>query len=283
VSIRRSRVLPVGVVLGAGLLLAGCLPSGPPAPSVGTVFTGYSFDTCKAPTTTQMATWSTQSPYHAVGIYVGGSSAACPPGSGSNPNLTPGWVSTVESQGWRLLPLYVGDQAPCTSFNHRIPGPYPDPGTDGLNEANDAVAKASALGIGGGSPIYFDMEAYGRDQACIDAVRTFLSYWSSRVRQWGYVPGLYASGASGITDTVTTVANHLADGPDEIWIADWLAGSGQPCGPPPASPTPDKWVPDSMWSNHQRHRQFCGGETESWGGVALNIDDNVSDGMVASH
>jgi hypothetical protein len=125
------------------------------------------------------------------------------------------------------------------------------------------------------------MEGYGRDQGCIDAVTTFLNYWTFRVRQWGYVPGLYSSASSGIADQVTMVANRVPyySSPDELWIARWVAGSGS-CPSSPAD-TSDPAVPSTMWSNHQRHRQFCGGHGESWGGVAINIDATISDGMVA--
>jgi hypothetical protein len=276
----RARAGRLAAFILASVLLAGCLPTGPPAPSVGVIWTGYSFDTCAAPTTATMGAWAGQSPYGAIGIYVGGNSAACRPGSGSNPNLTSGWVGTVENQGWRLLPLYVGSQAPCSSFNHRIdPNNAP---SQGVSEAEDAVAKASALGIGGGSPIYFDMEGYGRDPGCINAVTVFLNYWSARVHQLGYVSGLYSSASSGIADQVTLVANRVPgynNPPDELWIARWFAGSGS-C-PKAATDTKDPAVPDSMWNNHQRHRQYCGGHAESYGGVAINIDSSLSDGMVA--
>jgi hypothetical protein len=277
----RARAGRLAAFILASALLAGCIPAGPPAPSVGLLYNGWTFDTCAAPTTGDMATWVGQSPYRAVGIYVGGNSAACKPGSGSNPNLTSGWVSAVENQGWRLLPLYVGSQAPCTGFTHRI-----DPNNaanQGVLEAEDAAAKASALGIGPGSPIYFDLEGYGRDPACINTVLGFLNYWNARIHQLGYVAGLYSSASSGITDQVTIVANGTPgyNPPDELWIARWVAASGS-C---PAAPgdTSDPAVPAAMWSNHQRHRQFCGGHGESWGGVGINVDSTISDGMVAGH
>ena len=39
---------------------------------------------------------------------------------------------------------------------------------------------------------------------------------------------------------------------------------------------------DGLWTNHQRIRQYAGGHNETWGGVTLNIDSNVSDGVVAA-
>jgi hypothetical protein len=39
---------------------------------------------------------------------------------------------------------------------------------------------------------------------------------------------------------------------------------------------------NGLWVNHQRIRQYAGGHGETWGGVTLNIDCNVIDGIVAS-
>jgi hypothetical protein len=33
--------------------------------------------------------------------------------------------------------------------------------------------------------------------------------------------------------------------------------------------------------NHQRLRQYSGGQDETWGGVSLSIDGNVLDGIVS--
>ena len=45
----------------------------------------------------------------AVGIYISGDSRACR----DQPNLTPRWVSTQLTNGWRLLPITLGPQASC--------------------------------------------------------------------------------------------------------------------------------------------------------------------------
>ena len=90
------------------MLLAACVPP-KPAPSPPT--TPQGFDTCAAPSTATMQTWWTSSPYTSVGIYIGGANRGC-----AEPNLTPPWVSTVIAQGWRLLPIWVGPQAPCTTL-----------------------------------------------------------------------------------------------------------------------------------------------------------------------
>ena len=80
---------------------------GPGAPGS---FTGYGFDTCSAPPQAVMDAWWQESPYAAVGIYIGGSNRLC-----DQPELTAGWVSTQQQRGWHLLPAYVGPQASCSA------------------------------------------------------------------------------------------------------------------------------------------------------------------------
>ena len=66
--------------------------------------------------------------------------------------------------------------------------------------------------------------------------------------------------------------------PDFIWIAHWLT---------PAQYRPDatvwsSYLPNSLWSNHQRIRQYAGGHNETWGGVTLDTDSNVLDGAITT-
>jgi Domain of unknown function (DUF1906) len=277
-----SRLRLVALLVGGAALLAGCVP-GPSAPSVGSTYTGYGFDTCKAPSTNQMAAVTSGSPFRSIGVYIGGSAAACKPGNGSNPNLNASWISTVEGWGWRLIPIYVGSQAPCVNQPNLPTINSFDPGTDALNEASDAIAQAKSLGLGPSTPIYFDMEAYGSDPGCVNVVRTFMSDWNFWMHYSGYTSGFYSSGASGITDEVNVLINNLPYGvPDDIWIAHWLAPSGS-CPGYLSWPSNlgDRYVPSIYWSNHQRHRQFCGGVTANFGGP-LPMDLDISDGSVAS-
>src|SRR6185295_2225996 len=78
-------------------------------------FTGLGFDTCLTPSSGAMSAWAA-SPYRAVNMYVGGASRGCP----NQPNLTASWVDTVVGKGWTLIPTYVGLQATCSNYSHRI-------------------------------------------------------------------------------------------------------------------------------------------------------------------
>ena len=227
------------------------------------VFTGYAFDACKAPTTASLQAWSA-SPYRALGIYIGGTNRAC-----AQPNLTPQWVLDSTALGWSLLPLYVGLQAPCVGQSglSKLSTTLATAASQGRAAADDAVAKAQALGIPGGSPIWFDMEGYKvGNTACSNAVRSFVSAWDDELRAVGYVPGVYGSAASTIRDVST-----LDTLPDLAWIANWNGVQ---------SVFGDRYVSDSIWADHQRIHQYKGGHNETYGGVTINVDSNVVDSTV---
>jgi subtilisin family serine protease len=260
---------------------SGWVPLGPtvigvPAAVVGVtpVAAELGFDTCEAPATSTMATWKNASPYTTVGIYIGGENRAC-----ANLALdSPSWVSTVRAQGWRMLPIYVGLQAPCISFGAtQISRDGFVAAIQGIVAANDAVAEAGLAGLQAGSPIYFDMEAYDNtDTGCVAAVRNFVSGWVARLHQLGYVAGLYSSLCSGILDQASVYNNPSFHRLDAVWIAAWNGtpntfGFGPPC---PLS--------DSLWPAGQRVHQYVGNSQETWGGIQLVIDRNAVDGPTAS-
>ena len=113
------------------------------------------------------------SPFTSVGVYIGGINRAC-----RNRALdTPGWAQTVVAQGWRLIPIYVGLQAPCINFGSaQIRRDLFTTIAQGQQAANDAADRAGAAGLTPGAPIYFDMEGYdGADQDCTGVVRGFLA------------------------------------------------------------------------------------------------------------
>ena len=72
-------------------------------------YTGLGFDQCQAPEQWKMDAWLQSSPFRAVGIYISGASRGCR----DQPNLTPTWISTQLTKGWRLLPITLGPQANC--------------------------------------------------------------------------------------------------------------------------------------------------------------------------
>ncbi|MGV1048191.1 MAG: glycoside hydrolase domain-containing protein [Solirubrobacterales bacterium] len=226
----------------------------------GNVFTGLGFDACSAPSSKAMAAWAA-SPYRAIGVYIGGENRGC-----SQPNLTASWVSAQTDAGWHLIPTYVGLQAPTSSCSSCAKLSASLASAQGAEAAADAVADASAVAIGPGSPIYFDMESYTRTSSASAATLAFLEAWTQKLHSLGYVSGVYSSSASGIADLAAKLGSSYVQ-PDDLWIANW---NGQ-------QSTADSVVPASAWSDHQRIHQYRGGHDESYGGTTINIDNNYVD------
>jgi Domain of unknown function (DUF1906) len=260
-------------VVGIAVALAACKPPPPPppppapAPAVAPS-PSAGFDTCAAPSTSVMTAW-TSSAYTSVGVYIGGANRGC-----SQPNLTKSWVSTVTGQGWRLLPIWVGPQASCTTLGGTTKITA-DPGqafAEGAAQGSAAANAAQGLGFGWLAPVYYDMEAYPRGGQCTASVQNFIGGWVQGLNARGYRAGFYSSLCSGILDEAAATGNASLTPLNAIWIAAWndtpnIFGFGAPCA-----------LSDSLWINHQRVHQYAGGHDEAHGGVTLNIDSNAVDG-----
>ena len=230
------------------------------------VFTGDGFDTCHAPSLRAMSAWWRHSPYRAIGVYIGGVNRACDDG-----NLSNSWVHTVSAMGWHLVPIYVGEQAPCTHQAHLGLMSVKNEADEAASAADDAVNRAGALGIARGSAIYFDLESYGRKNAgCTNTVVRYVGAWTGSLHAHGYLAGVYSSAGSGITD-LTHVSLPGVARPDALWIARWDN----------RNTVQDSSVPSDAWAPHERIKQFTGGHKESHGGVTMDIDRDWLDGPVA--
>lgn len=226
------------------------------------VFTGPGFDTCAAPSQRAMDAWL-GSPFRAIGVYIGGIHRAC-----AQPNLTAGWIGRQVRNGWHIIPTYVGIQAPCTSFRHRVSTDQGVARTQGREGANDAIAAAAALGLEPGTVIYNDMEAYNTaDGACSSGVMAFLSGWTDQLRERGYRSGVYSSAGAGITNLVHNYDNRGYSRPDHIWFAWWNDRADVDGG---------RFLPNDKWRQRRIH-QFDGDHEESYNGVPINIDTNYLD------
>ncbi len=237
-----------------------------PTPAPGPVsspeaFTGLGFDACAAPSSRAMTAWAA-SPYRGIGVYIGGSNRAC-----SQPNLTSKWVEEQVAAGWHLIPTYVGLQAPTSACSSCAMLSTAKAAQQGVEAASDAVEDAVEIGMGPGSPIYFDMEAYTRTTSASNAVLTFLSSWTNQLHTLGYVSGVYSSSSSGIADLGRAVGSSYTL-PDHVWTANWNSQQN----------TLDPYLPSTAWANHQRIHQYRGGHNESYGLTTINIDNNYIDG-----
>lgn len=258
-------------LLGA-VLVALCAAPLTPAPRTATAATalppqpgayrGLGFDACAAPSSDAMKSWL-QSPYRAAGIYFGGNNRGC-----QQPNLTPSWVREQVARGWRLIPLYVGPQATCTTSTkkHRIDNAHAE--KQGRTTADDAVAQARALGLSRESVLIYDMEAYRTgDAACRAGVLAFMSGWTARLHDHGYLSGFYSSVGSGVADQVAAYHRSGYVRPDYLDFARWDQ----------VVTTADKVVPSSYWTPGRRMKQYRGDHRETWGGVTINIDNDYLD------
>jgi hypothetical protein len=231
-------------------------PTPAPAPGApGGAMAG--FDTCAAPSLTTMKAWRAK--YAATAIYIGGQMMAC-----GQSNLSASWVRQTEAMGYALMPTFVGLQAPCNSFSGKI-----DPkqaASQGTAAANQAVAAAKSYGLGAGTPVYYDMEAYKNNNAsCRTAVLTFLDAWTRQIKAVGYVSGVYSSAGAAITDlqSTTTIAGHPLAEPQAIWFALWDNGNSMTGAP---------YMTSAVWPVASRSKQYAGNRTVKVGGISLNID-----------
>jgi Rv2525c-like, glycoside hydrolase-like domain len=274
--INRRRISVAATVLAAALAALTIMPAAAepatmsyPTSASATRLTGYAFDACTAPSFATMQIWKTDSPYQGVGVYIGGVNRSC-----TQPNLTATWVAAATLQGWRIIPTYVGYQAPCTRRLNATKFTGSTAATLGAADAADAVLQAQALGMLPGSAIYGDMEHYiASDAACRTAVLTYISAWTKELHGLGYLAGVYAnlsSGAKHVSEVYTSTAYAR---PDSLWIARW-----------DASPTLTGWagIPDGQWANHQRGKQYRGDHDETYRGVPINIDSDRFDAPVAT-
>ncbi len=226
----------------------------------------FGFDACETPTLTQMRTWRQHSPYRTIGIYIGGVLRHC-----ANAALkSPAWVTSVVIQGWHVMPIYVGPQAPCTGFRVTIDASKAT--ADGTAAAKDAVARARDAGIPPGAPIYVDLEGWREvDPACDRAVRQYLTGWVGTLHEAGYLAGMYSPPWAGIRVAYEGLSDPTFRNVDAVWIAAWngvpdLLGAA-------------KDVPASLWAGG-RAQQYRGDHDETWGGITINIDNNLIGGPV---
>lgn len=255
-------VLALGGIAMANPATSARYPGGASA----TAYTGPAFDTCTAPPLSTMTAWKA-SPYRALGVYIGGIDRHC-----RQPQLTAAWVTAVSVRGWRLIPIYKGLQAPCSTADHKINPSVAR--SQGVAAAGDAAASASRLGMLGGSAIYNDMEAYpAGDGPCRSAVLSFLSGWTSELHRRGYVAGVYAQLYSGAADLARAYGSTSRARPDALWIARY---DGNP------SLTGWAGIPDSYWAQTQRGKQYRPGHDETYGGVKLNVDNDQFNAPVAT-
>ncbi|MEU8549841.1 DUF1906 domain-containing protein [Streptomyces roseoverticillatus] len=248
---------------------AGAGDRGDPRNEGASVFKGWGIDTCQAPALTTLSAWKS-SDYRAVGVYFAGRARACP----RQTYLSERWLEGADDLGWRILPIYVGSQSPCVRASNKKGYPIGSyPFDQGQTEGEEAVSRASGLGIDIHSPLYLDMEAYDdKDGDCARTTLSFIRGWATAVRSAGYLPGFYSSAESGVRHMDRARRSGATGLPDVLWFARWRV-----------DPTTDEEpaIGRGAWQPHRRIHQYKGNVTESHGGRKLTVDRNLVDAPVA--
>ncbi|MFF4960428.1 glycoside hydrolase domain-containing protein [Streptomyces sp. NPDC001222] len=228
-------------------------------------FTGHAFDTCTAPSLSAMKGWH-DGFYGAAAVYVGGKNRGC-----NQPNLTASWVKSVSSVGWKLIPIYVGAQPPCQTSSNPEKLTAANATSLGTSDASDAVAKASALGIKAGSPIYLDMEPYDTtNTSCNNAVLAYVRAFDKQLHAKTYRAGFYGFTSSSAKAIAT--AKDKTDLPGNLWYALWDKSY---------TTTTDWPWGSTQYTSHSRGHQYMVNSKETRGGYTLTVDRDAWDAPVA--
>lgn len=241
----------------------------PPAPATD-AWSGFAFDACRAPSRRVMDRWRRSSPFLGVGIYIGGDLRAC-----AQRHLTRGWVRHQVGHGWKLLPIWVGPQASCTSYSRTISARagarnrYPAARAVAAREAGRAAAAAQRLGIERGSTLWYDLEWFppGRP-ACRAGALHFLSAWTEAVHRQGYRSGVYSSVSAGIAALGSVRDDSRFSKPDRLWFAwhNWRRDVRW-----------SAYVEAPGWRRRARAHQYALDVVGRYGGVRMAIDRNFVD------
>ncbi|MFD5520896.1 glycoside hydrolase domain-containing protein [Streptomyces sp. NPDC127066] len=256
-------VAGVAVVAGAGIAAQTSMAATTwPAQKT---YTGRAFDTCAAPSLTAMKAWHTGF-YGAAAVYIGGKNRGC-----GQPNLTASWVKSVSTLGWKLIPLYVGAQPSCQTGSSPEKITTATAASLGAADGADAVAKASALGMKAGSPVYLDMESYDiTNKACNDAVLTYVRAFDKVLRAKTYRSGYYGFTSSSAKAVAT--ATDRTDLPGNLWYALWDKKN---------TTTTDWPWGATQFTGHSRAHQYMVNSKETIGGVTITVDRDAWDAPVA--
>ncbi len=233
---------------------------------------GAAFDVCSLPSLSSLKAWWTSSPYRMINIYLGGPAF---PKSCNYSGLNSAWLDAADRQGWTFILTWSGWQAPCRggSISYDKTTAY----NQGVNHANEAVAKARSLGFTHDLIIYDDIEAYEDIASCHQAVAWYVSGWVDQLHKLGGKAGIY-----GTASNINGFRTRASSLPDDIWAAYWYKSSYYAGAS--VFDVLDKHLSDSLWADHQRILQYAGEHSETYGGVKISgIDSDVVDGAITAY
>jgi len=224
------------------------------------------FETRRVPSMADMQTWWDSSPYYEVGVYTPGS-----PNRGHDVNLTSDWVEAVTAQGWGIIPIWFGLQAPCARAHFRSTfSATPNEATQqGIEQATEAYTSVTAIGLDG-TIIYVDLEDFNHS-TCGVAAQAYLSGFVQQMHTQGGSVGVYGGQYNATQDF-----QFASPMPDDVWIARkdghvtvWGLGHG-------LSPA----LPDTLWPAKQRIHQYWIDQDETWRGTTIHVDSDIVDATI---
>ena len=242
----------------AAVFLAGCAPRVPePVP---TSFPGI--DMWRYPGASALRTWGEASPYQWIGLYL---QSPC--------HRNDSWMGTraeIERLGWGIAVLYVGQQ----TFDG-VPELEEEPDEiicsrtllteeQGRRDGRDAVAKTASEGFPPGSTVFLNIERM--ETVPYSMVMYYRAWLEEVLRDGRFTPGTYAHRRNAETLFGHARVAFIEAGRNDLppyWIA---GGTGFTLA---AEPT-DIGIPyATIWQGALDVRR-------EWGGVALDIDENVA-------
>ena len=264
---RERLLVTIGVVLAVAFSTGGTARATLPGGYTEVVGDFIGFDKCAAPSTSTMSNWWANSPYFYYGVYIGGINRAC-----SNPNLSASWVTTVANQGWGLLPIWVGNQAPCAGYANPISYDVATAKQEGINSAINAMNTAFNYSFDIGTIIYLDIEGYSGSSttACRNAVNSYVNGWDFQMKQnYSSLAGAYGSSC----DSFVADWASLANVPNDVFPAAWNG-------------VQSVWnlgcLSNPYWVGDRRIHQYYGNVNRTYGGITLQIDASCGLGHVGA-
>jgi hypothetical protein len=216
-----------------------------------------------------MQSWWNSSPYWDVGVYL-----HCSPGCDRNDDsrLDLTWMNAVQSQGWGVIPIWLGLQAQhgCTikkDFIYTI-----DPATafaQGVQQADKAIVQAQSLGLAG-TILYNDLENYSPGPTCSPPVIAYLSGWVTELHAQGFKAAAY-----GNRDPAGIDFSQVSPSLDDVWVAKadhrvtiWGLG----------------FTDSDVWTSDQRIHQYNTDTFEQWGSSpSFKTDSDIVDAQIVAN
>ncbi len=276
-SRHRIRMISTLALIGSLTLNGGLF--GPPVAAASPAITnsnGQGFDGCQLrnsqgnvqqPTASQMQAFWTGTPEYEYSVYIGGSTAYCP---GPTAGISQSWFTSVLSQGWGIVGLWVGPQCCGTESSTVISTNTTNAYNQGVSEADKAANQWCNWGqcYGLAEPIAYDFESDTNPTA----QHAFLRGWTHELQSrlfsaGGYSSTCLTSNEIGSWASLSPVVNFIYpayyDGRDTVYGTPALG-----C------------LANSVWVYDQRFHQYQGTHSKTYNNVTLSIDSDCANGPV---